>query len=78
MQSQPVFLRVDPDGAQAKLGCGTENPYRNLAAVRSQQFSNGPVFHHHRAGKKLTRNSTLFHAQMARLEHILRFAGRTI
>ena len=41
MQAQPVFLRINGDGAQAEFVCGAQNADGDFAAVGCQE-----LFHH--------------------------------
>ena len=38
MQGEPIFLRIDGHGAQAKLVSGAEDAYGDLAAIGGEQF----------------------------------------
>ena len=46
VKRQPVFIRINGDGAQAKFVGGAEDADGDFAAVGSQQFADGTMLFH--------------------------------
>ena len=67
VQRQPILLRIHRHRAQAQFVRGTENSYRDFAAIRSQQFPDWFV-RGHPSARAGVRSRALFHAGRVALQ----------